>query len=365
MRHNFFQRANLFVVAITVFISLLSLAIDDIPSTHERAMDKMLRTYQKDLNLLIPILVKEPSNKKGKEFLELYFIDDSIVVANHVMPGKVKTDKNIEDLAIRNTLKPSELLFLISGTYKQSFKFNLDRDEVEYTRLSSTALLSQYKVTLPLYLNGHVNNEVSVELRDTLTFITEVFTDSKQNISSVKIKSILHKGNPFFHPEPYPQKVEPVLTRNDSIIDWSPEKKIQTFLGFIKMVKEGKIEQNTLDQIDSTNEILFDASGFVSVITKEGTLLQLSKDSFLKRVAEKKTNYELINTSISLYDQFRKNEYGRWFCRITTYHDVERFESGEIVAGKITSVLRMPTKQNSISLKGLYYQLSELKLKEL
>ena len=365
MRHYFFQKANRLVVAITVLVSLLSFTFDDdISSAHERAIDKMLKGYQKDLNLLIPSLVKEPSSKKSVEFVNLYFTSDSVLIANHVMPGKIKTDKSVEHLADRNSFKPSELIALVAGTYKQSFKLELNKDEIEYTRISSTSQKTQYKVTLPLYLEGHVNNEVYVELYDTLTFITDVNLDVKQNIHSVKILSILHKGN-VNNPDQIPQVIKPSPIATDSIIDWSPEKKIKTFLSFIKTVKDEKITKDTLDKIDSTSDILFDASGYISLIAKDGKSIQLSKEDFLKRVATTKGNYELLNSSISLYDLFRKNEYGKWFCRITTYHEVQRFEQNEIVAGKITTVLRMPTKQSCISSKGLYYQLSELKLKEL
>lgn len=366
MRHYFFHRANRLVVAITVLASLLSFTFDDdILSTHERAMNKMLKEYQKDLNLLIPSLVKEPSNKKNSEFVNLYFTSDSVLIANHVMPGKIKTDKSVEHLAERNSFKPSELIALVTGTYKQSFKLALNKDEVEYTRISSTSKKTQYKVTLPLYLEGHVNNEVFVELYDTLTFITDVNLDVKQNIQSVKISSILHKGNLNNSDQVVPQVVKPNFIATDSIIDWSPEKKIQAFLSFMKVIKDEKVTKDTLDKIDSTNDILFDPSGFISLIAKDGKTIQLNKEDFLKRVATTKGNYELLNSSISLYDLFRKNEYGKWFCRITTYHEVQRFEQNEIVAGKITTVVRMPTKQSCISSKGLYYQLSELRLKEL
>lgn len=365
MRHYFFHRANRLFVAIGVLISLLSLNFDeDIVNSHEKAIDKMLKAYQKDLNTLIPLLVKDPSSKKNIEFVHFYFVNDSVLVANHVMPGRVKTDKSVEHLAELNSFKPSELLSLIAGTYQQSFKFQLNKDAIEYKRLSSTGKKNQYKVTLPLYLEGHINNAVSVELYDTLTFITDVNFDIKQNVNSVKISSILHKGN-LIHQEQTPEIVKSNPVVLDSIIDWSPEKKIKAFMSFVDAVKDEKVTKDTLEKIEATNDILFDASGYINLISKEGKSIQLSKEDFLKRVATTKGNYELLNSSISLYDLFRKNEYGKWFCRITTYHDVQRFEQNEIVAGKITTVLRMPTKYSCISQKGLYYQLSELKLKEL
>jgi hypothetical protein len=36
---------------------------DDIPGSHERALSNLLKAYQKEINLLVPMVVADPSQK--------------------------------------------------------------------------------------------------------------------------------------------------------------------------------------------------------------------------------------------------------------------------------------------------------------
>lgn len=376
MKNYFVNMVSRIVVAVFVCVGLWSLKSEEIPSPHERAIDLMLKGYQKEVNLLVPILAKDPTNKKAKDFVELFFTSDTSLVVNHLLPGDIKTDKKLETIAGKNFIAPLDFLKLSSGVYKNTFKYQLSRDEMEILSLDSTTadqrLLHRYKVTIPVTIHGRPNAQLNVEVQDTLSFVAVVYSDTKRNVRYAKIEQIVRKGTSLpivimkkdtIVPEPKPvvKPVEVIVP----VIDWTAEKKVQRFVEYIETLKQASLSAVALEQLEEESAILFDESGFVTIISKEGTPQQLTKEAFFRKVREKKTSYQLKSVDISFYDEFRKNDYNKWFNRITTFHGVEKFDKGVPVTTQITSAQRMPAPGKCISGIGSYYQLSQVILKEL
>lgn len=372
MKNYFVNSVSKLLVAAVVCVGLLSLKSEEMPSLHERAIELMLKGYQKEINLLVPVLVKDAASKKSKDFAELFFMSDTAAIVNHLLPGDLKTDKKLEEFATKSHLSPMEFLQLAAGVYKNTFRYQLYRDEMEIVRLDSTTLnqrlAHRYKITLPMSIEGHPNAQLYVEVKDTLSFIAVVYADTKRNVRYAKIEQIVRKGTslPTVITK---QEVAPVEPKPIEVvvpvIDWTAEKKVQRFLEYIQILKQEKISQTALEQLDEESNILFDESGFVTVITKDGLAQQVTKEAFFRRVREKKASYQVKNVAISFYDEFRKNDYSKWFNRITTFHGVEKFEKGTPMTSKITSAQRMPTQGKCISTLGSYYQLSEVIVNEL
>lgn len=351
------------------FICLSSLAKDSIPKPHKKALDKMMSAYQKELTSIIPILVKKPSAQKEITFINTFFTTDSVKIVNHLIPGSIKTDPNVETLVSKSPLKVSEFIKLIAGTYKMDFSYRLNSQSISLIQMDSLLLKKQkvyhYKQTVCLVFTGKPHERMAVEVNDTLNFFTEIVEDSKQNILSTKISSINHKNTNQTIADSVEK--EPIITVNSNdIIDWSPEKKVKTFLGYLPILKD-KIDKDStsLKKMFVESNLIFDSSGYINLLTKDGKNVQLSREKFLMLVLENKNSYEFNYAKISLYDNFRKSEFDKWLCRITTFHEVVQFEGENPIATKVTSVSSMPVNGDCLSKKGGFYQLSELGLKEL
>lgn len=369
MKTSIFNKVSLYMWMLISFICLSSLAKDSIPKPHKKALDKMMSAYQKELTSIIPILVKKPSAQKEITFINTFFTTDSVKIVNHLIPGSIKTDPNVETLVSKSPLKVSEFIKLIAGTYKMDFSYRLNSQSISLIQMDSLLLKKQkvyhYKQTVCLVFTGKPHERMAVEVNDTLNFFTEIVEDSKQNILSTKISSINHKNTNQTIADSVEK--EPIITVNSNdIIDWSPEKKVKTFLGYLPILKD-KIDKDStsLKKMFVESNLIFDSSGYINLLTKDGKNVQLSREKFLMLVLENKNSYEFNYAKISLYDNFRKSEFDKWLCRITTFHEVVQFEGENPIATKVTSVSSMPVNGDCLSKKGGFYQLSELGLKEL
>ncbi|MEA5404398.1 hypothetical protein VB776_15805 [Arcicella sp. DC2W] len=368
MKTSIFHKISLYIWVLISFFCLSSLAQDSIPKPHKKALDKMLIAYQKELIRIIPILVKKPSIQKETTFISTFFTTDSVKIVNHLIPGMIKTDPNVDNLVSKSPLKASEFIKLIAGTYKMAFNYRLNSQSISLIRIDSLLLkkqkIYQYKQTVCLVLIGKPHERMDIEVNDTLNFITEIVEDSKLNILSTKISGINHKNTVSTVADTTNKEL--VIVNNNDIIDWSPEKKVKTFLGYLTILKDKNEKDSTsINKMILESNLIFDTSGYVNLTTKDGKNMRLTREKFLQQVLENKNSYEFNYAKISLYDNFRKSEFDKWFCRITTFHEVVQFEGENPVTNKVTSVSSMPANGDCLSTKGGYYQLAELGLKEL
>ena len=368
MKTSIFHKISLYIWVLISFICLSSLTQDSIPKPHKKALDKMLNAYQKELIRMIPILVKKPSVQKETTFISTFFTTDSVKIVNHLIPGMIKTDSNVDNLVSKSPLEASEFIKLTVGTYKIAFNYRLRNQSTSLLSIDSLLLKKQkvykYKQTMCLAFTGKPHERMAVEINDTLNFITEIVEDSKLNILSTKISGVNHK-NTVSNISDTTNK-ELITVNSDNIIDWSPEKKVKTFLGYLTILKDKNEKDSTsINKMILESNLIFDTSGYVNLTTKDGKNVQLTREKFLQQVLENKNSYEFNYAKISLYDNFRKSEFDKWFCRITTFHEVVQFEGENPVTNKVTSVSSMPVNGDCPSTKGGYYQLAELGLKEL
>ncbi|MFN8348783.1 MAG: hypothetical protein U0X91_27540 [Spirosomataceae bacterium] len=357
-----------------VLMGAQALTADDIPSAHERTLDGMLKSYQRELNALVPVLTKDPNSKKAKEFVQVYFMADTVSILNHITPGNVKPDKALEPLADKTTLRVGEFLKLAGGMYKKGFKYELDRDAVEFKALDSTStkdrFVHRYRLTTPVKVQGSLNAQLQVEVQDTLDIYASVYSDGKRNVRYARIQTMVRKGSSLVPaPAPTPDKPEPKTEPqpapdvNAALIDWPIERKVEAVLASLKILSAGATEEQ-FDKIKDDAAVIFGPSGYVNLETKDGQKLRLPRVGFLMRARDTKAAYELKQSTLVQYDQFRENSLSNWFCRSTTYHEVSRFDKGAPVPAKVTSVQRMPMMTKAPTSKKSYWQIVELTLKE-
>lgn len=364
MKTFFFRKLSLFTWTFLSFICLSSLKKDTIPQAHKKALEKMTNSYQKELNRVIPLLVKNAANQQGTFFTNTFFLNDDVQITNHLIPRSVKADEKVVHLIDKKILNPLEFISLIAGSYKLKFSYKLKNQANVLQSIDSSALVYRYQQRMFLTITGQPHERMSIELNDTLNFITEINTDIKHRILSTKIVSIQQTDTSYIKPDS--TKIDVIATNEESIIDWNPEKKLKTFIGYLTLLKDDKDSTSQkLDKIIADCNSIFDLSGFVNLTTKEGKNLRIAREEFLRQVFETKNEYVFNFSKISLYDNFRKDEFNKWFCRITTFHEVAQFDDSNPIATKVTSVASMPAKGDCISSKGGYYQLAEVWLKEL
>ncbi|GAB3169324.1 hypothetical protein [Telluribacter humicola] len=342
---------------------------DHVPLSHERTLDGMLKSYQRELNALVPSLNGTSSSKKAEEFVHVYFMDDTASIVNHIIPGNVKPDKSLEPLADKASLKVEEYLRLAGGLYKKGFKYELERDLLKIVTLDSTnskdRFIHRYRLTVPVTVQGRPNAQLQVEVQDTLDIYASVYSDSKRNVRYARIQNIVRSGTSIpAAPVPAP-KPESIPGNNDDVtlIDWPIERKIDAILKNLTVLKSN-VSEEQFSQFKDEAEAIFGPSGYVNLVTKDGQTMRLPRVGFLMRVRDTKSSYELMQSTLVLYDQFRENSLGKWYCRSTTFHDVNHFDKGNPVPGKVTSAQRMPMLTKAPTQRGSYWQIVELTLKE-
>lgn len=217
-------------------------------------------------------------------------------------------------------------------------------------------------------MQGSLNAQLQVEVQDTLDIYASVYSDGKRNVRYARIQTMVRKGSSIV-PAPAPDKPEPKIEPqpapdvNAALIDWPIERKVEAVLTSLKTLSAGATEEQ-FDKIKDEAAVIFGPSGYVNLETKDGQKLRLPRVGFLMRARDTKAAYELKQSTLVQYDQFRENSLSNWFCRSTTYHDVTRFDKGSPVPAKVTSVQRMPMMAKAPTSKKSYWQIVELTLKE-
>ncbi|WP_166553641.1 hypothetical protein [Cellulophaga sp. BC115SP] len=349
---------------------------DDIPGSHERALNNLLKAYQKEINLLVPMVVADPSAKKAKDFVALFFSADTCSVVNHGIPANLKPEKKIESIVDKATFKASEMIKVYSSIYKKGFTYELNRDDLVIESLDSIIqksprLVFTYQVKVPLSLEGKLSNQLSSNVLDTLNFETVVYTDSKNNVKFVKINRITRAGerlpitiNPGPTPTPTP-KPKPEIVEEELVVDWSAEKKVKSFLALAKTLQNTASADSAYAKYELIHKELFSTSSFVKMIKKDGTTDELALDGFVNLLKGKKMNFDLVSSNFTYFDNFRKDSMGMMFCRATTYHNVSKFEKGAPISENQSTAERMPSKSKLNSKKPGYTLISQIIIKEL
>ena len=373
----------------------------DGPRSHNKALNNMLKGFERDLRALQPSLGQNPTGNKATDFIKVYFEADTVGIVNHVMPANIRPDKALELLADKATLKPLELMKLLGGVYKSDFVYELDRDEMIITALDSlkedVRQVHRYRLTVPVRVAGKPNRALQVEVKDTLDVYALVYSDGKRAVRYARMQGIQRKGEPVAPPTPIrptpptpvppvptppapvpPTPVPPVPTpptppvpvptppapAPTGMLTWTPAQKatavLQTANRLAQNVPDAEYEQAKTDF-----DVLFDPSGYVSVLTKDGKTLRLERRAFLGRARQQKTQYDLINSSMAFYDQFRDNSRGKPFCRITTYHDVTTFDAQQLPqSANVSTAGYVPVRQKPQNAPATYWQLTAITLKE-
>ena len=345
----------------TVFLFLLPMFYgfsSDVPNSHERAINKLLKSYEKELNDLVQELAQNPKSTADKEFGQLYFLSDSTLVVNHITPENIKAPKEVATLADKTTLKVTDFLKLAAGLYKSNFEYTLDRDELVIQSLTDSddekRFIYQYRLSIPVQVKGKVNGQVGVEFKKDIDMFVLVYMDSKRSIKYAKIQTIQFQDGktippvPGDEPQPEPKKEDPKKEdpKNDpnamEMIHWLPAKKQATVLEYATKAAKGSSEAE-LERMKKDLEVLFDESGFVTVKTKDGQSLRMARKAFLSRAAKTKADYEVVKGTYAKFDQFRANSRDSYFCRLTTIANAGRFENG-IPIGVSSIAPRMPVK---------------------
>jgi hypothetical protein len=351
-------RANLVRRFLLLFLTLplLFAFSSDVPNSHERAINRLLKSYEKELNDLVPALAQDPKAPAAREFGQLYFLSDSTLVVNHITPDNIKAPKEVAALADKSVLKVSELLKLAAGLYKNDFEYSLDRDELVIQALTDSddekRFIYQYRLSVPIQTKGKVNGQVAVTFKKDVDMFVLVYMDSKRSVKYAKIQAIQFQDGktippvPGEDPEPKkeePKKEDPKTDPNTmDMISWLPAKKQATVLEYAAKAAKGASESE-LERMKKDFEILFDESGFVTVKTKDGQSLRMARKAFLSRAAKTKAEYEVVKGTFSKFDQFRANSRDSYFCRLTTIANASRFENG-IPVGVSSIAPRMPVK---------------------
>ena len=363
---------------------------DNIPGTHERALSKMLKGFEHDLNELIPLLVTNPTAPKAKDFVQVYFASDSASVVNHITPPNVRTNNVLDPMVNHPMLRIGDFLKLASGLYRQDFDYDLDLGNLQKTIIDSTGdvaedrLVHRYRLTLPVRVSGRANAGLQLEVKDALDVYALLYSDTRRKIRTVRIQTIVRSGTiivpptptprpqptpdpkpqpPTPDPKPQPTPPTPVVV-NSTMLDLPIKQKFDLALSDIGSLKAG-VNDEQFAKIRANADVLFDPSGFVTVLTKDGQSLRLPRPAFYDRARKSKASYELKELNVVQFDQFRENEFGKWFCRSTAYLGVTRFDAQQMpVPTRVSTAGRMPVEGKSPSAQGAYWQLVELTLLE-
>lgn len=346
---------------------------NDIPNAHERTIHKLLKSYERELNLLVLELTKAPKSVNPKEFVQVYFISDSTMVVNHIMPQNVNAPKEVADLAGKEILKISDFIKLAAGLYKSDFEYEIDRDELVIQALTDTddekRYIHQYRLSMPIKMRGKINGQMNVEFRKDVDMFVLVYVDSKRTVKYAKIQAMQYQDNKNVPVMPGNEKVIPIplitppTTVDPTIMEmtnWLPAQKQAAVLELTTKAANGATE-NEIEKMKKDFEVLFDESGFVTVKTKEGQSLRLARKALLSRAAKNKTKYEVVEGKFGKFDQFRQNSRDEYFCRLTTISNVSKFENNLPIGNK-TIAARMPVKGEAPAKE--YWKIIELVLNE-
>lgn len=327
-----------------------------VPNSHERAIFKLLKSYEKELNELVPNLYREPNSSVGNEFAQLYFLTDSSSVINHITPENIKAPKEVLNLAESPVLRATQFLRLAAGLYKNEFEYLLDTEEIIIQALTDSEdekrFVYQYRISLPAKIKGKINGQIVVDFKKDIDLFVLVYMDSKRSVKYAKIQAIQSQDGKsiplvpnYENPEPTvyePKKEDPkiVPSNNSNMLLWLPDKKQATVLEYAKRASFGATEAE-LEKMKRDFELLFDESGFVTVNTRDGQSLRMAKKAFLSRAAKNRGFYEIVSGTYAKFDDFRSNTRDSYFCRVTTIADAKRFENG-IPVGTVSVGPRMP-----------------------
>ena len=354
----------------------------DVPNSHEKAINKLLRSYEREFNLLVPELAKDPKSAKAKDFGSLFFISDSAMVVNHITPDNIKPPKEIATLADKEALKIRDFLKLASGLYKSDFEYALDRDELVIQALTDNddekRFIYQYRLSIPIRVKGKVNGQVVVDFKKDVDMFALVYMDSKHSVKYAKIQAIQYQDGKTIPPvpndenddndnpkptpvDPKPAPVDPKNNPNAmDMISWLPAKKQATVMEYATKAAKGA-KEDEIEKMKKDFEVLFDESGFVTVKTKDGQSLRMARKAFLSRTAKNKTEYEVVKGTFGKFDQFRQNSRDEYFCRLTTISNATSFEN-DIPIGTASVAPRMPVKGTAPALE--YWKIIELVVRE-
>ena len=368
----------------------------DVSNSHEKALNKLLRSYERELNLLVPELAKDPKSAKAKDFGSLFFISDSAMVVNHITPDNIKPPKEIATLADKDVLKIRDFLKLATGLYKSDFEYVLDRDELVIQALTDNEdekrFIYQYRLSIPIRVKGKVNGQVVVDFKKDVDMFALVYMDSKHSVKYAKIQAIQYQDGKTIPPvpndenddndnpkptpvDPKPVPVDPEPTPVDpkpapvdpknnpnamDMISWLPAKKQAIVMEYAAKAAKGA-KEDEIEKMKKDFEVLFDESGFVTVKTKDGQSLRMARKAFLSRTAQNKTEYEVVKGTFGKFDQFRQNSRDEYFCRLTTISNATSFEN-DIRIGTASVAPRMPVKGTAPALE--YWKIIELVVRE-
>lgn len=355
---------------------------NDIPGAHERTIHKLLKSYERELNLLVPELAKAPKSANPKEFAQVYFISDSTMVVNHIMPENINAPKEVADLAGKANLKISDFIKLAAGLYKSDFEYEIDRDELVIQALTDTddekRYIHQYRLSMPIKMKGKINGQINVEFKKDIDMFVLVYVDSKRTVKYAKIQAMQYQDNKSVPALPGDEKVIPVPLPTPTPVsppttveprkaptavemtNWLPAQKQAAVLELATKAANGATEEE-IEKMKKDFEVLFDESGFVTVKTKDGQSLRLARKALLSRAAKNKTQYEVVEAKFGKFDQFRQNSRDEYFCRLTTVSNVSKFENN-LPVGNTTFAPKMPVKGEAPAKE--YWKIIELVLNE-
>ncbi|WP_345270985.1 hypothetical protein [Nibrella viscosa] len=345
----------------------------DWPRSHEKALNNLLKGFQRDLTAIIPIVNKTPNNGKVRDFVQVYFLSDTASIANHITPANMMPDKAIAPLAGKAVLKPGEFLRLLAGLYKSDLAYELDRDEMEIASLDSTKQelrqVHRYRLQLPVRVAGRPNRQMQVEVRDTLNVFALVYTDGKQNVRYARIQNIQQFGGSYTPPDPINPPTPPAPPvdpekPNVPMITWTPAQKTNAVLQTANRLTK-QVSDEEFEKIKSEFEGLFNPSGFINLTTVDGKTLELERTEFLIRARQQQVQYDLQQADIVFYDNFQVNALGKPYCRITTYHDVKQYDMRQLpITTTVTTASYIPVKNKPKNAPAGYWLLASVKLKE-
>lgn len=359
---------------------------NDIPNAHERTIHKLLKSYERELNILIPELAKAPKSANANEFAQVYFITDSTMVINHITPQNINAPKDVANLAEKDMLRISDFIKLAAGLYKSDFEYEIVRDELVIQALTDTEdekrYIYQYRLSMPIRIKGKINGQINVEFKKDVDMFVLVYVDSKRTVKYAKIQAMQYQDNKNVPalpgdekaiqvPTPVPVTAPTLVTPPATIeprkapnamemTNWSPSQKQAAVIELTAKAANGATEEE-IEKMKKDFEVLFDESGFVTINTKDGQSLRLARKALLSRAAKNKTQYEVVEGKFGKFDQFRQNSRDEYFCRLTTISNVSKFENN-LPIGNTTVALRMPVKGDAPAQD--YWKIIELVLNE-
>lgn len=366
---------------VVLALSTFSAVSHDIPNAHERTIHKLLKSYERELNLVVAELAKAPKSANPKEFAQVYFISDSTLVVNHITPENINAPKDVAALATKENLKISDFVKLAAGMYKSDFEYSVDRDELAIQALSDTddekRYIYQYRLSMPIHIKGKVNGQINVEFKKDIDMYVLVYVDSKRTVKYAKIQAMQYQDNKNIPALPGDEKVVPTPTpvvpvptptpldprkapTVTEMTNWLPAQKQAAVLELTSKAAQGTSDEE-LDKMKKYFEVLFDESGFVTIKTKEGQTIRLARKALLSRAAKTKAQYEVLEGKFGKFDQFRQNSRDEYFCQLTTVSNVTKFENN-LPIGNTTVASRMPVKGEAPAKE--YWKIIELVLTE-